>query len=143
MARAEAYLHAKFHLDPSNRLTTVHERHRQDRQSVQTDNRHRVNRFTNDSFFYIFLTQGRLGRGPIPIGILVHPAIWPQQIRTENWGLCPFGEGDLGPHLTHCGQGRGLHVPARQVSSWSIQPFGHYTPTLQTDEDRLDNGLIA
>jgi len=59
-------------------------------------------------------------------------------------GSCaPFGEGDLGPHLTHCGQGRGLHVPARQVSSWSIQPFGHYTPTLQTDEDRPDNGLIA
>jgi len=29
---AEAYLHAKFHLDPSNRLATVHQRHRQDRQ---------------------------------------------------------------------------------------------------------------
>jgi len=35
VARAEAYLHAKFHLDPSNRLATVHERHRQD---GQTDN---------------------------------------------------------------------------------------------------------
>ena len=45
MAKAEAYLHAKFHLDPSNRLATVHERHRQDRQTtVQLD---RVNRFTN------------------------------------------------------------------------------------------------
>jgi len=41
----------------------------------------------------------------------------------ENWGLyAPFGEGQLGPHLTQCGQGRGL--PACQVSSWSIQPFG-------------------
>ena len=29
VARAEAYLHAKFHLDPSNRLATVHERYRQ------------------------------------------------------------------------------------------------------------------
>ena len=29
---AEAYLYAKFHLDPSNRLATVHERRRQDRQ---------------------------------------------------------------------------------------------------------------
>jgi len=29
MARTEAYLHAKFHLDPSNRLATVQERHRQ------------------------------------------------------------------------------------------------------------------
>ena len=36
--------------------------------------------------------------------------------------LCPF-EGELGPHLTQCGQGRGL-LPY-QVASWSIQPFGH------------------
>ena len=35
MARVEAYLHAKFHLDPSNRLATVHERYRQDRQDRQ------------------------------------------------------------------------------------------------------------
>ena len=28
-ARAEAYLHAKLHLDPSNRLATIHQRHRQ------------------------------------------------------------------------------------------------------------------
>jgi len=37
VARAEAYLHAKFHLDLSNRLATVHERHRQDRTDRQTD----------------------------------------------------------------------------------------------------------
>jgi len=35
VARAEPYLHAKFQLDPSNHLATVHERYRQDR---QTDN---------------------------------------------------------------------------------------------------------
>jgi len=29
--QARNYLHAKFHLDPSIRLATVHERHRQDR----------------------------------------------------------------------------------------------------------------
>jgi len=34
VARAEAYLHAKFHIDPSNRLATVHERYRQ---TGQTD----------------------------------------------------------------------------------------------------------
>ena len=46
-------------------------------------------------------------------------------------GLRPLlGEGELGPRLTQCGQGRGL--PACQVSSWSIQPFGHSAPTLQT-----------
>ena len=40
MARAEAYLRAKFHLDPSNRLATVHERYRQDKQTdrQRTDN---------------------------------------------------------------------------------------------------------
>jgi len=34
VARAEVYLHAKFHLDPSNRLAAVHQRyrHRTDRQ---------------------------------------------------------------------------------------------------------------
>jgi len=32
--------------------------------------------------------------------------------------------GELGPHLTQCGLGRGLSP--YQVASWSIQPFGHY-----------------
>ena len=31
--------------------------------------------------------------------------------------------GELGPHLTQCGLGQGLHP--YQVTSWSIQPFGH------------------
>jgi len=36
VASAEAYLHATSHLDPSNRLATVHQRHRQtDRQTGQ------------------------------------------------------------------------------------------------------------
>jgi len=43
VARAEAYLLAKFHLDPSMRLATIHQRYRpyrQDRtgQDRQTDN---------------------------------------------------------------------------------------------------------
>ena len=60
----------------------------------------------------------------VPSGILIHPAVWPQQTWAENWGLCPlFGEGELGPHLAQCGLGRGL--PPYQVASWSMQPFGH------------------
>jgi len=48
MARAEAYLRAEFHLDSSNRLATVHQRHRQDRQTDgTTDRQHRAKRFTN------------------------------------------------------------------------------------------------
>ena len=51
--------------------------------------------------------------------------------------VCPFGGGELGLHLTQCGQGRGL--PACQVSSWSDEPFGLNTPTLQTAQtDRTD-----
>jgi len=39
MARAEAYLHAKFHLDSYNRLTTIHQHRRQTGQTDgQTDN---------------------------------------------------------------------------------------------------------
>ena len=37
MSRAEAYRHAKFHIDPSNRLATVHERHRQTGQTDRQD----------------------------------------------------------------------------------------------------------
>jgi len=35
VARAEAYLRAKFHLDSFNRLATMHQRHRQDRTDRQ------------------------------------------------------------------------------------------------------------
>jgi len=50
----------------------------------------------------------------------------------KNWGLCPFrGAGELGLHLTKCGLGQGLSPS--QVSSWSIQLFGHNTPRSQTD----------
>jgi len=35
--RGQAYLYAKFHLDPSNRLATVYQRHRQKR-TDRTDN---------------------------------------------------------------------------------------------------------
>jgi len=39
VARDEAYPHAMFHLDPSNRLATTHQRYRQERQNRtgQTD----------------------------------------------------------------------------------------------------------
>ena len=75
----------------------------------------------------------------IPSCILIHPAIWPQQIWAENWGLWPFGEGKLGPHLTQCGQGRGL--PGCQVSSYPSNRLGtiQNTPTLHTGQtDRTD-----
>jgi len=57
----------------------------------------------------------------LPIGILIHLAVWPQQTWAKIEGLCPLGEGELGPHLIQCGQGRLL--PHYQVAS--IQRFGH------------------
>jgi len=37
--------------------------------------------------------------------------------------LCPpFGEGELGPHITQCRLGR---LPPYQVAPWSIEPLGH------------------
>ena len=38
----------------------------------------------------------------IPSGILMHPAVWPQQKWAENWGggPPPFGGEGLGFHLT-------------------------------------------
>ena len=36
VARAEAYLHAKFHHDPSNHLATIHQHYRQDRQRTDS-----------------------------------------------------------------------------------------------------------
>jgi len=45
----------------------------------------------------------------LPSGILIHRAIWPQQIYWPKiGGYAALGEEDQGPHLTQCGQGRGL-----------------------------------
>ena len=38
----------------------------------------------------------------------------------ENWGAMPLWGGRLGPHLTQCGQGRGL--PACQLISFWVRP---------------------
>jgi len=46
-------------------------------------------------------------------------------------GAVPLSAGEARSRLTQCHLGRGL--PPYQVVSWSIQPFGHNTPTLQTD----------
>jgi len=46
----------------------------------------------------------------LPSGILVYPAIWPQQTWAKNWGQCHFF-GGLGPHGAQCGLGEAyLHT---------------------------------
>jgi len=56
-------------------------------------------------------------------------------------GCAPLGEGSWVPILTQCGQGRGL--PACQVSSWSVQPFGHSARTSQTGQRTDSIGRTA
>jgi len=69
-----------------------------------------------------------------------------QQVLSSSWDGRPFGHnrhrlkigggcarfGGARSYVTQCGLGRGLGLPACQLSSWSIQPFGHNTPTSQT-----------
>jgi len=55
----------------------------------------------------------------VPSGILIYAAISPQ----HTWMSVPLCMGELGPHLTQHGLGRGL--PPYQGASCSIQSFGH------------------
>jgi len=75
----------------------------------------------------------------LPSAILIHAPFGHSRHGPKIGELCPFGQAQLGPHLTQCGQGRGL--PLCQVSAWSIQPFGRSTQTSQTGH--TDNGPIV
>ena len=68
----------------------------------------------------------------VPSGILIHPAIWPQQIWAKNWGrLCPGLWGRRSWVLVyHKGRAR-TSMP--NFILYPSPPFGHNTSTLQTD----------
>jgi len=91
------------------------------------------------------LAQCSLDQGPpLRSAILIHPAIWPQWTWAKNWGGAgrppPLGEGELGPHLTQYGQGRGL--PTSMPSFILIHPsvWSQYTNvTDSTDRQRSDS----
>jgi len=65
-----------------------------------------------------------------PSGILVHPAVSPQQTWPENWELCPF-RGELGPRLIQC-----RLAEACLRTKWHLDPsnrlpqYTNSTPTL-------------
>jgi len=63
------------------------------------------------------------------------------KIGLAGGGCAPLEEEELGPHLTQCGQGRGL--PVCRVSSWFVQPFGQSHRQKGRQSDRQDNGPIA
>ena len=74
----------------------------------------------------------------ISSGILIHPAVWPQQPCAKNWGLFPFGGRGAGSPSERMWPGlRPTSVPSFVL----IHPFGHNTPTLQTGQ--TDNDPIT
>ena len=63
-------------------------------------------------------------------GILTHPAVWPQQTRTQNGGGggVPLLKGELGPHVTQCGLGRRLYPS----TEWYLDPCSRLATTRGT-----------
>jgi len=71
----------------------------------------------------------------VPSGILIHPAVWPQQTWAKNRGYAPFRGGELGLHLAQCGRAEAIlhakfhldpsnrlasiHQHYRQTGQWS------------------------
>jgi len=86
---AETYFRTKWHLDPSSHLAT-------------TDMGRKFRWGCASSGCGAESTSNTMLPGPrttiVPSGILIHPAVWPQQTWAENWGLWPV-------------LGRGIWVP--------------------------------
>jgi len=81
----------------------------------------------------------------IPCGILIHPAIWPQQIWAENWWLCPFGGRETGSPSNTMWPRRPTCVPSFILIHPTVWPQYTNVRDRQTDRtNRTDNGrLIA
>jgi len=56
--------------------------------------------------------------------------------RKLGGGLCPFGGEELGPHLTQCGQGRGLYCHAKFLLDPSNRLATMHERHRQTGQDR-------
>jgi len=78
----------------------------------------------------------------IPSGILIHAAIWPQEIWAENWGLCPFGGGGArSPSNTMCLGQRPTCTPSFILIHPTIWP--QCTNVTDRTNRQTDNGPIA
>ena len=109
MAWAKVYPDIKWHLDPCSRLATIHG--------------------PKLGVLCPPLFGGRAGfpsnamsPGPrstsIPSGILIHPAVWPQQTWAENWGAEPLlGKGAGSPSNTVAGAKAHRHAMFHPDSS--------------------------
>jgi len=105
----------KWHLDPSSRLATIN-----------------MGRKVGVCPFLVGggSPSSTMWPGPrptsIPSGILINPAVWPQQTWRiiREWAPPPFGGGVLGLHLTQCRLGRG-YLPTK----WHLAPSSHLATT--------------
>jgi len=126
----EAYHHTKWHLDASNRLATMDMGKNGGLCPLFWEGAGRGSPFNTIS----------LGSRPtfLPSGILIHPAIWPQQIWAENWGLCPFGGGGAGfPSNTMWPGPRPTCVPSFILIHPAVWPQYSTSQTCrQTGQDR-------
>ena len=126
-----AYLPTQWHLDPFSRLAA-------------TDMGRKLRAVPFGGSGAVSLSN-TMWPGPRPTSmqsfILIHPAVWPQQTCTENWGLlCPiFFWGEDGSPSNTMWPGPTLYLQAKFHLDLS-NPFGLNTPTLQTyGTDRQDN----
>ena len=72
-----------------------------------------------------------------PSGILVHPAVSPQQTWPENWKLCPFRE-ELGPRLIQC-----RLAEAYLRTKWHLDPSNRLATVHQRyRQDRQDRRTL-
>ena len=133
VAWAEAYLRTKWHLDPSSHLPTIDVG-----QKLEVRGLCRL-------FF-----GGRVAGSPsntmwpasrpisILSGILIHPAIWPQQTWAKKWGLlCPFlGRGAGSPSNTMSRGQRPTSVPSFILIRLTVWPQYTNVSDRQRGQDR-------
>ena len=77
---------------------------------------------------------------------MIHPAIWPQQIWAENWrgSSAPFGEGELGPHLTMwSGAPRSTCMPSFILIRPTVWPQYTNVTYIQDRQDRQQSDSIG
>jgi len=76
----------------------------------------------------------------VPSGILIHPAVWPQQMG-RKLGAVPLLGRKLGPHLTRCGRGGGLRPSKFHLDPATVWP--QYTDVSDRQDIQTENGPMA
>jgi len=78
----------------------------------------------------------------VPSGILIHPAVWPQQTWTENWGLlCPFWGRGWSSSNTMWPWLRPASIPSGILIHRTVSlQYTNVTDRTDRTTDRTDNG---